>query len=944
MRVYDLKTEYRKDPIGIDALQPRFSWKIDTDQPDFMQSAYQIRAYKDKEQMDLLWDSGKIESDHSQHVLWKGPALESRQRVYWTVTVFGKDDSAESPLSFFEMGLLHEEDWKCNWIEPEDQVDPAAFKPAPYLRKTFQVKKQIRDARIYLTAHGLYEFWINGQPGSEDRFKPGFTSYYHRIQYQVYDITELLREGENVWAVALGDGWWRGLTGGVNINDFGFKLHFLGQIILTYTDGTEEIIGTDTSFKTATGAIRRADMKCGEVYDATLEPEGWKLPTFQDSSWSQVHLAEEEHCAKNLLIASRSVGVREKEIFEAREFIDAAGNRVLDFGQNIAGYVRMKLRGLKRGQQIMLVHGEDVKNGVFSIENHLLGLMPHEDLFQQIVYTAKGDPLEEYCPIFAVFGFQYVLIKGYDGEILPGDFTAAAVYSDLEETGEYICSNELVNRLVNNSRWSMKGNYLDVPTDCPTRERSPWTGDSQVFCKTASDFMNVYPFFEKWMLDFNCEQLESGKICNTIPSTNTLQNPRELERKMEEVKLLHGDGELTLEEESTIAMQLGNMQTGGPMDGAAGWSDAAVINPYTMYLCYGDKRILENQYETMKNLVSYMFTKAKQKNEFRLNAPEYHSYTDDELDADYIWDTEFHWGEWFETDVGAAGEIARMADKAIKPDPEVPTAFLSYTTGLLSEIAEILGKKEDAAYFREKSRKVQQIFDKYLIGVDGIIKPGRQAPHVRALAFCLCSEEKRDAVLSYLAELVREKQYHLNTGFLATPYILNVLADGGYEEEAFRLLEQESAPSWLYNVKQGATTILEQWTGWDEHAYSFNHYSYGAVCDFLFSRVAGIQPVWEQPGYKQFLLKPCVGGTLTHSKADYESPYGHICSEWKKTDDAVEYFFTIPANSKAQIFLHAEKPAAMDFMRVYPDTEYEKGLLTFQLGSGKYHFVIKEGK
>lgn len=365
----------------------------------------------------------------------------SAQRVYWKVTVYTREETAESELEDFEMGLLREEEWKCQWIEPEDEIDPAVFKPAPYLRKVFTVEKPLKKARIYMTAHGLYEFGINGKLGSADKFKPGFTSYYNRIQYQVYDITKLIQTGENVWAVVLGDGWWRGIVGGVNINDFGFKLHFWGQIILTYEDGTEEIIITDENFKTSVGAIRRADMKCGEVYDATEEPEGWKLPSYNDSAWKNVHLASDEHCRRDILIPSRSVAVHEKESFEPREFTDAEGNRVLDFGQNIAGYVKMKMRGLKKGQQIILVHGEDIKDGVFNIGNHTLGLMPHEDLFQQIVYIARGDEIEEYCPTFAVLGFQYVCIKGYEGEIRSGDFTAVAVYSDLDETGYYSCRN-----------------------------------------------------------------------------------------------------------------------------------------------------------------------------------------------------------------------------------------------------------------------------------------------------------------------------------------------------------------------------------------------------------------------------------------------------------------------------------------------------------------------
>lgn len=938
MQIYDLKTEYRKNPIGIDMKHPRLSWKIRSEKRNVVQTAYRILAYGDENEEELIWDSGIVQNGDSQRVCWAGPDLTSEQRVYWKVRVSAGEEKAESEFAFFEMGLLSADDWKAEWIEPEGDIDYYSFQPAPYLRKSFYVKKGLKKARIYQTAHGLYEFWLNGSCGTDEKFKPGYTSYTKRIQYQTYDITSLLKPGENVWSVALGDGWWRGIIGGTSRNNWGYRLHLYGQIILTYEDGSREYVITDEKFRTSYGAVRMADMKAGEIFQADLEPVGWKEPGFDDTSWKNVHLADRTLFGDAELIPSRSVPVREKETFIPKIFTDAEGNTVLDFGQNIAGYVKVKFHDLKKGQQIRLLHGEDIKDGVFSIEN-LGGDVFMKERFQQIDYIAKGGETTEYCPLFSVFGFRYVKVSGYDGDILPEDFTAVAVYSDLEETGDFECSNPLINQLVSNSRWSQKGNYLEVPTDCPTRERSPWTGDSQVYCRTAADFMNVYPFFEKWMLDFNCDQLKSGKLRSLVPygSRNAEENRRAKERFF---KSLEGKTEYSVTDQMMLMMYQDESEESGVADGSAGWSDACVINPYTMYLCYGDQKILENQYESAKKHVEYMFSKAKNKNEHRTQEPEYHTYTDGELDADYIWDTEFHWGEWLEADIGTEGEMQGMIRKFTDPDPEVPTAFMCYSTRLVSKMAKILGKSEEAEYYRKKSDKVKSMFNKYLIRPDGTIKEGRQAPNVRALAFDLCDSEQREKVADRLEEMIENNDYHLNTGFLATPYILDVLTDTGHTDTAFRLLEQETEPSWLYNVKKGATTILEEWNGMETHRGSFNHYSYGSVCNYLFSRVAGICPSEDDPGYKKIIIHPVIGGTLTRAKCRYESIYGTIRSEWMKEGEKMRYLFEIPVNTTAIIRLDSDEKAADKIKMQYPDAVFRDRLAEFTVGSGKWEAII----
>ena len=931
MNIYDLKAEQRIQPLGIDQDKPRLSWKIENQKPNTIQTAYHIFAYQDAKEQELLWDGGKVISDQSVAVRWNGPKLVSGQRVYWKVQVEtkggkGESEHSESKLTWFEMGILQEEDWKAEWIEPEEEVEIDGRMPAAYLRKTFEVRHGLKSARIYQSAHGLYEFWINGAEGTKDRFKPGFTSYYHRLQYQAYDITHILHLGKNCLAVALGDGWWRGTTGGIYRNNFGYKTAYIGQIKLQYEDGSYEYIVSDESFLTATGGLLENDMKEGEVFDARLERE-WKNTEYDDSSWNKVHIETDIFARKDMLVASEGVPVREKEVFEPNIKRMPGGDVVLDFGQNIAGYVKMCLRGLKAGEKVTLIHGEALdENGNFTLKNLIID-KPKAKI-QRIEYIARGDDEETYCPMFAIFGFQYVLISGYDGEIEPGDFQALALYSDMEESGRFNCSNPLINKLIDNSRWSQKGNFMDVPTDCPTRERSPWSGDSHIYAKTASRFMNVYGFFEKWMKDLSAEQFASGKVPNTIPLTAAIHNPQELKRRMQAIDAMPDEG-MT---KQIMKMTLGTPENGGLVDGSAGWGDTAVITPYIMYLCYGDKTILENQYESAKKWVEYMQKEAANASERYTDMPWY----EEAEDAKYIWDTDFHFGEWLEPVEQGDNPTLELYQN---PDYKTATMYYFHSADLLGQIAEILGK-EEATVYKQLARRVKEVYNRYFISEDGTITEGRQAPHVRALAFGLADEEHQSAVAAKLISLVRENGYKLNTGFLATVHLLPVLVDCGYIEEAYRVLEQTECPGWLYNVKAGATTILETWDGFAKCAESFNHYSYGAVCDFLFEYTAGIRPLLDTPGYKKFVLHPVMGGSLKEAKAEYESNYGKIISAWKRMEQGVEYEFKIPVNTSAVIRIPAEKRQYQVVQKEYPQAVYEGGLIVLETGSGEVRFTI----
>lgn len=751
------------------------------------------------------------------------------------------------------------------WIRhPQDDRESRLV---PVFRKDFLVDTGLQKATLYLTAHGLYEAELNGKAVTSDKFTPGLTSYYFRIQVQQYEVTSLLHPGQNCWQTTIGDGWWRWN------NNFGPRLAMWGKLVLQYAD-REETIVTDETFLAGTGAIQKTDLQMGEVFDARLQPGGW------------VHAVVETEHTDARLFPQEGLPVREQERFPGKLLRDSAGQTIIDFGQNLAGYVSMRLYHTQPGQIVHLKHGEALDPaGVFSTKNCDGG----KERFQEITYICKGAEMEEYTPHFAVFGFRYVLLEGIDS----GDFTAIAVYSDMAQTGDFSCSDPLINQLVKNARWSQKGNFLDVAVDCPTRERNAWTGDAQIYCKTAAYFMDVHRFFKKWLKDQTLEQYESGKLGITFPSTSSVHDPNEL-------KLVqHRDPHMAL------AGPSGNGNIG---EDSVGWGDSAVWIPYQLYLMYGDMELVADQYDTAKRWVDYSLRCMKEPNPLYAEKPWYK-----EGNGEYIYDTKFHYGEWneplppapeviefFKSGKSASEYVEYMAQFG---KAEVATAYTKRSCDNLAQMASLLGKTEDAAYYSRMAEKIKAAYARYMISEDGVIQPGHQAAYIRALALDLVSDAKRPLVVEQLRKEIEGAGYHLNTGFLSTVYLLPTLCDNGLVEEAFRLLQQTQAPGWLHPITLGATTMLENWDGMDVFRDSFNHYSFGAVCQFLFEYVAGIRPLWETPAFQQFELKPVLGGSLTWAKGSYQTRFGLIRSEWERQDQHYCYRCTIPAGTVAHLQL-----------------------------------------
>lgn len=746
---------------------------------------------------------------------------------------------------------------KAKWIcHPRDGDENRLV---PVFRKPFSVKHGLKEAKLSLSAHGLYEVQLNGQAVTDHKFTPGLTSYYYRIQVQTYDVTTLLYEGENLWLTTVGDGWWRWN------GNYGYRLALWGQLELTYADGSVDTIDTDESFEVGTGPVVKTDLQKGETYDARIVP----------GNWAKAITETEQTDAE--LIPHQGVPVREKERFTGKLFLDSAGRLVADFGQNIAGYIHMVLHDTKPGQIVHIKHGEGLdKEGKFSTANCDGGMAE----FQEITYICRGGKREEYCPYFTWFGFRYALIEGVES----GEFTAIAVYSDMEETGDFRCSNELINKLVENARWSQKGNFLDVPVDCPTREKNAWTGDAQIYVNTAAYFMDVQQFFSKWLADQRLEQYASGKVGITFPSTSSAHNPKELKRiqeKRPQMALAGPTGEGNIGEDSV------------------GWGDSTVWMPYQLYLMYGDKQIIADHYDTAKRWLDYSLSCMKEVNPRYADRDYYRNG-----DGDYIYDTRFHYGEWneplppepevikFFMNGGTADDyVVHMAQFG---KPEVATAYTKRSCDNLAHIAEILGKTEDVTYYRSLSTKIKTAYNKYLIAPDGEIQKGHQAAYIRALALDMVDDEKKPLVIAQLKQELKNANYHLNTGFLSTVYLLPTLCDNGMTEEAFRILEQSTAPGWLHPVIMGATTMLENWDGLDVFRDSFNHYSFGVVCQFLFEYVAGIRPTFVAPGFEIIILKPTPGGSLTWAEGTYKTKFGVIRSGWKIEHGCFSYYCSIP--------------------------------------------------
>lgn len=881
IQVKELTCEYKDNPIGIDTRIPRFGWKIYSNLRGVQQKTYELRVSQDLTAITkgekILWQSGVVASDQSIHVPYAGPDLKSRVRYYWQVRTTDNEGNASgwSEIKFWEMGILTADEWTAQWVEAELPGDSAG-QPSPMLRRSFEVKKQVSKARLYITAHGIYESYINGRRVGDAYLTPGWTVYGKRLQYQTYDVTGMLKQGSNATGVLLGDGWYRGwLAWENNKNVYGTKLGLLYQLEVDYTDGTHESITSDGQWKVATGPITRSGIYYGETYDARLEKKDWSTGGFNDTGWIPVKVINED---KRNLVAAYGPPVRKHEVFKARNIIrNKKGEVIVDFGQNLVGWVRLKVTG-KAGDQVTIHHAEVLdKEGNFYTENLRAAK-------QELVYTLKGGGEEIYEPRLSFFGFRYARIEGFPGDLKSGNIEAIAVYSDMTPAGDFTVSNPLVKQLQHNIQWGQKGNFVDVPTDCPQRdERLGWTGDAQAFCRTATFNMNVAPFFVKWLKDLSADQLPDGRVPYVIPNV-----------------------------------------LGKDASGSTGWADAATIIPWDLYMAYGDKRILEEQYPSMKAWVGYI---------------EKSSMND-------LWNQGFHFGDWlFYRPFDDLDGRSAVTDKYL-----IAQCFWAHSTQLMINAASVLEHKDDVAHYTESLKKIKAAFLREYTTPNGRLVTGTQTAYVLALNFDMLPEELRAQAAERLAKNVKDYSNHLTTGFLGTPYLCHVLSRFGYTDVAYDLLMQETYPSWLYPVKMGATTIWERWDGMKPDSTfqtpgmnSFNHYAYGAIGDWMYRTVAGLQET--APGYKTMLIAPKPGGKLIDAGIDYMTLYGQVKSAWKIDGQTFTLTVQVPPNTTATVVLPGaagqkitDKGVDVSKVKALLNRKTTGNDVTLSVGSGIYTF------
>lgn len=841
-----LRVEHLVTPLGLDVPAPRFSWKLKGSGPAAFQTAYRLTVARTtgaaQSVLEAVWDTGKVPSSESHLISWNGPELEPHTRYHWTVQVWDGQGKAgrPSPVDWFETGFLGQP-WPASWIEAPG---PKRSQPNPawHLRRAFTLDDTPVSARLYITARGWFEPWINGVRIGQDHLAPGWTDYRKRIEVATYDVTAQLQAGENTLGSWLADGWACSRLMGSPKGFYQQKPSLLAALRIEVPDGRIGWIATDPDWRCRRSPITSAGLYEGEDHDARLEIDGWSNPqTAPLKGWRRAAVVAEP---PSISITGKALPpVRTVAVFKPRTLKESSpGAWVFDLGQNIAGVARIRVRQ-PRGTKLTLRHAEFLQaDGTLYTENL-------REARAVDTYICRGGGLEEWQPKFTFHGFRYVELTGFKRRPTKTTLSGQAWSSDLEQSGDFSCSHPLINQLQSNIQWGQRGNFLDVPTDCPQRdERFGWSADAQVFTPTALFNFDSTAFLRKYCHDLRDGQKANGAFPDVAPDV------------LSESELHPGED--------------------WQWSGNAAWGDAGVIIPWVIYQRSGDLGVLSENYDAMLRWIDYQ-----------------------EQTSTHLIRPDTNYGDWVATE-------AVRSNWAPTPCDMLGTAHFAWSTELTARIAGLLGKEKDAAKLSRLHRRILKAFNREFVAPSGRLSGDTQTAYAMALAFNLLPEKLESAAVTHLRRTIRKRDHHLSTGFVGTPLLCPILTRHGAHDIACRLLLNEDYPSWLMPVRNGATTMWERWNSWTpEDGFgpvsmnSFNHYAFGAVGDWLYQDIAGLAAV--DPGYRTLDLHPRPGGGLTRASAWHETPYGRAESAWRLRGSKVVATARVPANTSARILLPA---------------------------------------
>ncbi len=900
LMVKDLTVEHQTSSLGLDVKRPRFGWKLVSSGRNVKQTAFRIEIRTDGTR---ILDSGRIESDQSIEVVPDGFETAPKTRYEVCVTVWDNKGRTGTTYGSFETGLLGEP-FRSSWVEPVQEPTPSSmdadragdsageasiprdaegnrtyeeFRPAQYIRIPFTLKKNISRGRVYATAHGLYRIEVNGVRPEIREFAPENTAYKSLMLYQTYDITELLTPGKNVIGVILADGWWTGRVGTTaDCCQYGDTIGLLLDAEITYSDGTKEFFSGEQGVS-GTGPIVFSDLFVGEKYDAGREMAGWSTPAWDDSHWLPV---QKKEYPKDNLRGQAMPPVRPVRTWTPERIFTAPnGDLILDVGQVLAGVVEFSL-DTDAGHEIRLEHFE-----VLGKDGNYFDSILNVNKDQTDIYITR-DGFQTWRPAFTYHGFRYVRITGWPGEISPENFRVYALASEMEDIGSFHTSDERLNQLQSNIWWSQVSNTVSIPTDCPQREKAGWTGDIMAYAPTLCFNRGADAFLTSWLDNVRAEQMENGAVPMIVPYLKAYA--------------------------TFIKNNLGT-------DTSCGWGDAVIMVPYALYRAYGDRRVLEENYDAMGRWMEYIRNRAEN------HHPEgYESWSKERKERSrYLWNTDFHFGDWLIPSMvlGNPDGMA-MNNTAYATMGIVAPAYFAFSAKNMENISGILGKEREAAYYKDLYEKIREAFIAEYVHEDGTMEADFQGIYVIALQMGLVPEETRPKMMDHLCSMIHENRDCLDTGFLSVLFLMDVLTENGREDVAYKLLFQTLCPSWLYEVEKGATTLWESWGAVSEDGttstYSYNHYAFGCVGDWMYRHLGGLQIM--EPGYKKFRAAPSFGSGLTSVSVSEETPYGRAAVEWRILDEHAFVHVDVPVNTEAEIIL--------------------PGMEKQTVGSGQYDFYV----